>query len=592
MDDVAQVREKIDIVSLLSEYIPLKKIGRNFTTNCPFHNEKTPSFVVSPERQIWHCFGCGKGGDAFTFLMEYENMEFPESLRLLAKKVGVQLSAYTGQSGVSSKKEEIYKINKLAQDFYHYILLHHPVGKKALLYLTKERNLNEAVIKTFQLGYAPKKGDALVSYLLTKKKYKKEDVLDAGLTSQRYGRVSDFFVDRLIFPLLDHRENVIGFSGRILEGSSQMGKYINTRETLVYHKGEVFFGLHIAKNEIKKEANALVMEGEFDVISAFQQGFTNAVAIKGTALTEQQVSLLSRFTPKVSLCFDQDSAGQQALLRSLPSIEKKGLTAVVVKSADGKDPDESIRANPYGFKHAIKHAEGIYDYIIDETIKKYGTGSEGKKQISDIILPLLQHIENEIVKDHYIRLLASRLDTSSESIQKQLEKIVRKEISPQMLSKKVDKKSREEMLEEYLLSLIIQSPSPKKAVEASVAILQTFMPKERAYQKILSHVVSHVRGHEQFDGTQFIHTLPEELTKTYDTCFLYPLPKFADESLYIKEVEKVAGELKMQYIRSSMKQLSERLKTKEKKDEKTDQEDEELVTLQEEFSKLSTKLHT
>lgn len=590
MDQVAQIREKTDIVTLISEYLPLKKLGRNFTTNCPFHNEKTPSFVVSPERQIWHCFGCSKGGDAFTFLMEYENLEFPESLRLLAKRSGIELEQYAASSKTASKKEEIYKINKLAAEFYHYILMQHPVGKKALRYLLEERKINEAVIKTFQIGFAPKNGNALVSYLLTKKKYKPEDVIDAGLLSQRGGRLGDFFVNRLMFPLSDHRDNVVGFSGRVLEeGFTQMGKYINTRETMVYHKSDVFFGLNIAKDAIKKENNALVMEGEFDVISSFQEGFTNAVAIKGTALTEQQVALLARFSPKISLCFDQDSAGQQALIRSIPSIEKKGLSAVVVVAPEGKDPDEAIKTNAYGYKQAVKHAVGVYDYIIEETVKKYGTESEGKKRVSDIVLPLLQNIENEIIKEHYIRLLAQALDTSAESIQKQLDKTLVKEMPKDVAQKEIAKKTRDEILEEYLLSLIVQSGSPKEAVKVAVAVLQTFMPKERAYQKILDHAIQHATSFEHFDSKQFTDGLPDELLKTYDTCFLYPLPKFLDEKSYLKEVEKTAESLKTEYVRAQMRVLSEKIKVK--KEGSLEEDDKELTRLSEEFSKLSTKLH-
>lgn len=586
MDQVAQVREKTDIVSLLSEYLPLKKLGRNFKTTCPFHNEKSPSFVVSPERQIWHCFGCQKGGDVFTFLMEYENLEFPEALRLLAKKVGIELEQYKGSLGTTSKKEQLYKVNKLAMEFYHYILTSHPAGKKALEYLLHERHINREVINTFQLGFAPAKGWALVDYLLTKKKFQKEDVIDAGLTSMRGGRVSDFFTDRLLFPLFDHRDNVIGFSGRVLDPSTTtMGKYINTRETLIYHKGDVFFGLHITKNEIKKENRAIIMEGEFDVISSFQEGIGNAVAVKGTALTVSQVNLLARFCSKVSLCFDQDSAGQQALQRSIPTLEKKGLTITVVLTPGGKDPHDSLIVDPFVFKQAVKHDIGVYDYLIDQTVKKYaGESVDDKKQISDTILPFLHGIENEIIKEHYMRLLATKLDTSYESIERQIEKSRTQQVAEKVVQAVQEKKPREEMLEEYLLALVLQSPSPKLAVGKVADVMESFIPKERAYQKILYHLLTHFQKHEEINIKQFVDGLSPELVTTYDTCFLYPLPKFSDDTVYLEEIEKVATELKMQYIRLSMKAIATTMQEKESKGEATEE-------LQEEFTRLSAQMH-
>src|SRR5579872_214543 len=214
MDQVSQIREKIDIVSLLQEYIPLKKAGRNFKAVCPFHSDKTPSLVVSPERQIWHCFGCGKGGDCFSFLMEYEHIEFPEALRILAQKAGITLQNQRIDNATVSKKEKIYALNHLAAEFYHYLLTKHPSGKKALEYVL-QRGIKPATINTYMLGYSPH-GASLVTYLHKKKQYSTDDIFDAGLAT-RYGRdVVDFFQGRLMFPLYDHRNNIIGFSGRVL----------------------------------------------------------------------------------------------------------------------------------------------------------------------------------------------------------------------------------------------------------------------------------------------------------------------------------------------------------------------------------------
>src|SRR3990172_8093403 len=314
MDDVEKVKSKIDIVELIGERIQLKKAGRNFKTTCPFHGEKTPSFVVSPERQIWHCFGCQKGGDIFTFLEEYEHITFSEALKEMAARAGVKLTVSAARTDREKKQELIYGLNHLSGQFYNYLLLSHRAGKRALRYLIEQRNLTIPIIKTFNLGYAPA-SDALVKYLIGKKKYKEEDLLLAGLAYRAGRYVSDFFKDRIIFPIIDHRGNTIAFSGRQLTESNLSGKYVNTRETPVYIKGDTVYGLNLARDGIKKEGRVIIVEGEFDVITAHKQGIPNIIAVKGTALTENQDRLLKRFAPKFALCFDTDPAGTEAQRR-------------------------------------------------------------------------------------------------------------------------------------------------------------------------------------------------------------------------------------------------------------------------------------
>lgn len=590
MDQVTQVREKIDIVSLISEYLPLKKAGRNFKINCPFHTEKTPSFTVSPERQIWHCFGCQKGGDCFTFLMEYENLEFPEALRILAKKVGIELQQTPFETGVSSKKEKIYALNQLACDFYHYLLLKHNVGKKALKYLLEKRRIKMPVINTFRLGFAPGLGNALSNYLIVKKKYKKQDLMDAGLASLRDERMTDFFTNRIMFPLFDHRGNVVGFSGRIidLESVGQDSKYINTRETLVYHKGSVFFGLNIAKNEIKKEGRAIIMEGEFDVISSFQEGLTTAVAVKGTALTEDQVNLISRFTKTVSLCFDQDKAGMEALKRSLKVLEEKGLSIAVIVLPFGKDADEAIKKDTISFKKAVGNEVGIYDFLLSRALGNFDQKTaEGKKKIGDELLPFFAQIENEIIKEFYLKKLSLELEASYETLIRQIEKFKKEakgfiQSSP---SQTGGKRERIEVLEEYLLSLILQAENLKVVLEKARGILSGFRLQSLAHQKILDYLVSYLANQEVFASKKFSETLPPELVAAFDTCYLFPLPKFQNEEKYQEEVVKMAEELKILSLRKRIKILGEKIKDKEKEGK-----EEELQLLKKEFTGLVSLL--
>jgi len=574
MDQAAQIREKIDIVSLISEYIPLKKMGRNFTANCPFHNENTPSFVVSPERQIWHCFGCGKGGDAYTFLMEYENMEFFEALQALAKKTGVALKN-TGTSFATDKKQTIYSLNKLAAEYYNYVLIKHSVGKRALVYLDEERGLNEKLINTYKIGFSPGSGEALSRYLINKKKYKANELIDAGLSIQRGDRIIDFFRGRLMFPLIDHRGNIVGFSGRSIADEDSGPKYINTKDTLVYHKGSMFFGLNIAKEEIKKEEFSVVMEGEFDVITAFKEGIANAVALKGTAFTENQALLLSRFAPKVAMCLDKDSAGLMALKRSIPILEKRGLFITVVDYPE-KDPDESIKKSPLEFKKAIKGQVEVYEYLLELLISENDIETaSGKKRITDEMLPLISVINNEIIKEHYLKKLSEKINISFDSLLKQIDK--KAEFVEEKIIVKKQKGSRREILEEYLLALILQNGNPKEMLIKSNDFLTNYKFEIPAIEKIFKELMSVINA-KKFDIKIISKNLASELLAIFDKCFLMPLPKFESVQIYEEEIIRVMKEIKLIFLKEEISKLSRSAKD-EKSDEKIEKIREEISLL-------------
>ncbi len=584
MDEVSQIREKLDLVSFILEYLPLKKMGRNFTVLCPFHSEKTPSFVVSPERQIWHCFSCSKGGDAYTFLMEYESIEFGEALRILAKKTGIELKQSEFRKGQSSLKEKLFEINKLSLKFYKYILLEHNAGKSARDYLLEKRKLNKGIIDTFDLGFSPNTQSSLSDYLVKKKGYKAQDLIDAGISIQRNGKLMDFFRNRIIFPLFDHRGNVSGFSGRSLN-EADMPKYINTKETPVYHKGSLFFGLNLAKEEIKQKADVIIVEGEFDTISLFMEGIKNTVAIKGTALTEEQVNLISRFSPKVTLCLDQDEAGFEATKRSLLNLEKKGLTTNTIVLKDAKDPDEAIKKDPVSFKKALKEAVNIYDFLISYYLSQNPKDTiEGKKKITQNLLPLFSQISNEIIKEHYIKKLSTNLDTSIESINKEIEKI-QKTTEEEIIPKSLDKRPRREILEEYLLSLIIQSPKQKETLEENKKILKDYKFEVPAFSKILESLVEYFTKNQNFDNRLFANYLDSSLHKSFDVCFLYPLPKLDTSEKWSMEVKKVSFELLNLYARQRLKEVTDEIKRQE------DKESPKALKLKEEFSKVLALLN-
>lgn len=583
MDEASQIREKIDIVTFISEFISLKKAGRNFKANCPFHNEKTASFVVSPERQIWHCFGCQKGGDAFTFLMEYEHMEFPEALRTLAKRVGIELKDKFSNAE-HSEKEKIFTLNKLTARFYNYVLTSHPLGKKALGYLTDKREISPALINTFRLGFSPFSGNSLTSYLMKKKNYQKNDLMQAGLIFERGGRVFDFFRGRIMFPLTDHRGNIVGFSGRVLEDTTDGPKYINTKDTLVYHKGSLFFGLDTAKDEIKKQEQAILVEGEFDAISLFKEGIKNVVAVKGTALTDSQVALLARFTPKVTLCLDKDNAGFEAIKRSLLILEKRGIMTTVI-IPNGKDPDEAIKNNPGEFKKAIKNDVGVYDFLISKSLEQNSTKDAlAKKRITDELLPFFAQLDNEVVKEHYLKTLSEKMETSFESLEKEIEKIkTGKEIDRIILPKR-DKRTRRQTMEEYLTSLILQGENLRE-LKKYQEDLKEYKFETISYEKILQSLREYLDKNEVVDVKSFAKILPEELMGAFDTCYLLPLPKFDNHERYDAEIKKISYELLNIYVKEEIKNVTREMREKER-----EKKEEEFEKLRSEFSRLTSLL--
>lgn len=583
MDDVEKVKQKLDVVEYIGEVLPLKKAGRNFSGLCPFHNEKSPSFMVSPERQIWHCFGCNKGGDIFTFVMEYDKADFSESLKFLADKAGVKLTQSVFKNENEQKKAHIYELNRLASQYYTYLLLEHSAGKVAREYLTETRVIPVPLVKKFELGYAPPTAHSLTTYLMGKKKYSKENLIEAGLATERNGRMYDFFRNRIIFPITDVRGNIIAFSGRAMSNDT-MPKYINTRETLVYHKGDSLYGLYFAKDGIKKEEKVLIVEGEFDVISSFKEGITNVVAVKGTALTESQIRLLKRYAQKFLFCFDTDLAGSSAQKRSIEMIEKEGVSAAVILPPEGKDPDELLRENPSAFKNALKSEITIYDFIISSSIKGLSiTTAEGKREALMRALPLLSAIENEVIKEHYLKKLAGILDSSLEALLRQAAKSNRKqEITPPTKTPKVT--SRETLVEEYLLALILQSKDPLIPLRASHQIIQEIPFSNGSLFKIYTRILEQSAS-ASFSTANFSKTLPAELASSFDKCCLSPIPEFESEIDYLKEVEKTASDVRTLSIKRQLKALGEQIKDLEKAGNDTD-----LESLRTKFGELSALL--
>ncbi len=579
---VQEVKSKTDIVTIIGERIDIKKAGRNYKANCPFHGEKTASFMISSELQIFKCFGCGESGDVYSFLEKYEGMDFPEALNYLADRAGVKLEKKN--FGQSSDREKLIEINTETLKFYNFMLLESPTGKRALDYLLKDRGLKLEIIKEFNLGYSPENSYPLSNFLIGKKKFSAQDIEKAGIGLPSGPNIYDRFNGRVIFPLYDHRGNPIGFAGRVLPWDKrETGKYINSPETPLYHKSNVLYGLNMTRQFIKKKKVAIVVEGELDLISSYQAGIKNVVAIKGSALTDEQVTLLSRFAPKFILALDADFAGDAAARRGITVAQNAGVEVKVAKLTKFKDPDEAAREDIELYKKDLIAAEGVWDFLIDSVMSRYNVQTgEGKAKISRELVPLIAGIDDKIVQAHYANLIAEKLNVPLEAVSGQLSKFNKgdkEEVKDE--AEKIQNKGRRELLEERLMVLAFQS-DPYFLIKSSTDQIIT----TPIYKKILELLKSFSKENPKFDTAKFAILLPPELAESYA---LLVLGEREDLSERIEELKKeldlVQKELKILWIKDNLKNLTLRMKEFEKDGDK-----DQLLKAQNEFNKLAKSL--
>ncbi|MGA3291626.1 MAG: DNA primase [Candidatus Microgenomates bacterium] len=580
-NQIEEVKIRTDIVSIIGERIELKKAGRNYKAICPFHGEKTPSFMVSPELQIFKCFGCGEAGDVFAFLEKYEGMEFPEALKYLADRAGIKLQSVN--FGETSEKEKLIELNTQAVRFYNYLLLNHPVAKKALDYLMNQRGLKKEAIEEFQLGYSPESSYALTKFLVGKKKFTPADIEKAGIGIARGQNLYDRFNGRVIFPLFDHRGNPIGFSGRVLPWDKrETGKYINSPETPLYHKSNVLYGLNLTRSFIKKKKVAIVVEGELDLISSWQAGIKNIVAIKGSALTEEQVRLLSRFAPKFILALDSDVAGDAADRRGIKIASDLGVEVKVAKISGYKDPDDAARGNLESYKKDLIAAEGIYDFFIDSVFARVNSESgAGKSKISKEIIPILREISDKIVQSHYANIVAGRLGVPLEAVTEEIGK------SAEVLTAKsteipeeVHEKNKRDLLEERYLALVFQS-DPKNLLSKESAGLISLPIYKRLVEEYTKYPTD-----KAFNVTEFGSKLPAELFQAFSEMVLTDNQDLMENPDELKrELDLVKKELKIHTVKERLKVLASQMRDTEEKGDK-----DKLLKAQNEFNKLAKSL--
>ncbi|MFZ2199219.1 MAG: DNA primase [Microgenomates group bacterium] len=580
-DQVELVKSKIDIVEIIGERVQLKKAGRHFKGLCPFHSEKSPSFIVSSERQSFKCFGCQEGGDVLTFMQKYDGYSFLEALEILAKRVGVTLESYRPTSQDSYKKK-LLEIMSLSSEYFHFLLTKHQSGEEARAYL-KERGITNEAINQFNLGYAPNQWRSVSDYLINKKKYLPEELEAVGLVIRKDANgFYDRFRGRVIFPLKDHKGVVVGFSGRTLIKDDKEAKYINSPETMLYSKSRMLYGLWENREYIRKDDAIVLVEGELDVIPSWQAGVKNVAAIKGSAFTNEQAQLMTRFTKNVIMSLDSDSAGQEAIKRAVVIAENLDMSIRVVQITGGKDPGDVATSNPRAWREMVSAAVLYWDFLIDSTLVRNDpkTGA-GARAISSEVIPALSQIANSVMRAHYVSDLARKLKVPEESIYSEIERTLKKKelniLKQTVSSIEKGKVSRRGELEEYLLAISLQFFDQLVQILPKIDVNWIESP---AVKKI----VDRLQNFDQklvFKIQDFSQALASELQPLLDSTYLLDLSRVDDPS---KEWERVAKEIHAMHVHSELKKLATEIAEAERKGEVTEE-------LQTRFVNLSKSLN-
>lgn len=583
MDQVEEVKQKTDIVELVSGYVTLKQAGRNFKGLCPFHQEKTPSFMVNPELGIYKCFGCSKGGDVFNFVEEIEGLEFGEALAMLAERAGVKLQPRPGQAD-QTELDQMREVHDLANQYYHYLLTKHTVGKIGRDYL-KSRKITAKIIDKFQLGFAINAWDGLARFLVTKKKFSPELLEKAGLlVRSSKGSHYDRFRGRIIFPLRDHKGKTVGFAGRILPiyTSDKEAKYINSPETPLYHKSQMLYGLYEAKQAIREKDRVVLVEGELDMISSFTAGMGETVAIKGTALTEDHIRLLGRYTHNLILALDADAAGTAAAKRSIILAENAGMNVKVIEICGGKDPDDIARGDPKLWRQMVEAAVDVYQFYLNAALKEHNPSTvEGKRRITAEIIPVLDKISNRVIRDHYVRKLAATLGVGEESVNAEIERSSRGEKLAQVTTKPTPSSAPDQasQLGREVVRLLWETDSrgwdvAKKRLAG--------LPLPGATGQLIQRWLE-LEANQGGDAAvvAFIKKLPPEIRALAGEIYLEPV----DDRHLERDLETTLDQFEKYLVRQKMDQLTGLIKEAERNKNKGD-----LKNLQSQFVHWSRRL--
>jgi DNA primase len=567
MSAIDEIKQKIDIVDFINQYVPLKKAGRIFKAPCPFHNEKTPSFIVNPDRGTWHCFGaCSTGGDVFSFLMKKENLDFGEALRRLAQRAGVEL--VREGPGEDDNRKRLRELLAAAAAHYHYLLKNHPAAQHAREYIAK-RFLTPETIATFQLGYALNEWDALKSFLIGKG-YSIHDIEAAGLAIQgERGSHYDRFRGRLMFPIRNRNGEVIGFGARTLTGDEP--KYLNSPQTTLFDKSATLYGLDLAKDAIRAQNLAVIVEGYMDVIGAHQGGFKNVVASLGTALTQKQLELLKRLTKRYALALDPDAAGEEATKRGLAvareALDRKtvpvpmgaGMIAfedrleaelLVISLPEGKDPDELIHADPAQWQSLTAHPEPLVDFYFralttDLDLKSPRDKSRAVKRLA----PIICEVGDTVQRAHYIQKLARLVQVSDQTIANEIGQTKRVAPKAEPVESPAPTISK---LEEYLLTLVLHTPEHL----THIAFLDEEDFDDASTRALYTALIEYAAQNDFFERENFSARLDESLRALCDQFWAraQTLPDLSEPDR-ARELERTAYRLRLNHDKQELAQI-------------------------------------
>jgi DNA primase len=518
MDAVQEIKAKLNIEDIVSEYVQLKRAGRNFKGLSPFTNEKSPSFIVSPEKQIWHDFSSGKGGDMISFIEQVEGLDFKGALALLARKAGVDLSTFersNGSGNNTKQKERLYEAVEAAVLYYQVQLTKH---ESTLRYVREKRGYEKQILLDFRFGYSPNGTDTLKKYLMSKD-FTEKELLDSGLVVKRDRGVIDMFRNRLMIPLSDTQGKPVGFTARQLDDNKNAPKYINTQATILYDKSRQLYGFAQAKEAIRKSGYVVVVEGNLDVVASHQAGIKQVVASAGTALTTSHLKSLQRFTGDIRLAFDDDRAGQEAAERTIPIAQSLGLELSFIGIPSGKDPDELIKKDVALWQKTVESPEYMIDWLLARLASQVDlTSAPGKRKFTSSVLDIVKNIQDPVEQEHYLRIIADMTKTSLTSVNQKFSNEANA-VAPRL--KKVSASTvesididKQEVREQHLLSILQSMPDMRPLIailprdmftaRAQDYIAETDelqqMKKEQEYGKILILVFEETYQHTDQSG--------------------------------------------------------------------------------------------
>jgi DNA primase len=509
-EKVSEIRDRASLLEVVSDYVSLKKAGKNYKGLCPFHSEKTPSFMVNEEKQIFHCFGCGEGGDVFTFLMKVAHLSFPQSIEELAKRYGVQLPSKEfspAQKREMAKREALFQVNQIASEYFHDLLAVRREGGEARRYLS-QREIKEEIVKEYRLGCSLDRWDGLVQHL-REKKVSLELAWELGLIfPKKKEGWYDAFRGRIIFPIFDLHQRVVGFGGRVIREGEP--KYYNSPESSIYHKGEILYGLHVARRYTPLKDCVIIAEGYFDLLTLHQHGLKHSVATLGTALTTQHIRTLRRYTRNLITVFDADPAGIQASLRSLPLFLEEEVSGKTILLPKGEDPDSFLRkGKTEELERGVAEAVPLIDFFFEHLMKTYDAKSiDGKVRIAEEGVALVSKIPDGIRKDFYLRTLAERLDLKESLLHEMVRPSskrrggVEEELKRPPVEKSLPKS------EEMLVRLMIHHPE-WMVIISKEEILQEFESPQ--LRKMAEHLVSLYQKKGRLDISEAVGSIEEGL---------------------------------------------------------------------------------